>query len=319
MSDFIPNSFQTPNDYVDQFMSLLTPEEWVVLSYTVRRIFGFQKRQDRISLSQYENGAKDREGNPLDRGTGLSRPAIIKALAALEKYGLQVLVEPNDKHKNEGACYALQLSAKKVNVAGLEKRAALAKERGRERTKTARANNPRHTHAGKSDLPPLSDAPVSTTNQHPVSPTYQQAVSTRSAPLTVPGKPHLPPPVSPTDTQNTGGNPGEIQTHTHGARAPSACRCKLPHGSEFCDEVRLAYGIAEPGITKPPAYAQNEDVRAGRDDFLIRAWLAEKENPPPERDITKCPDCRGSTWVEPGGPGKGRAKCKHPRLNANAA
>jgi hypothetical protein len=36
MALLIPNSFQTPNAYVDQYMPLLTPEEWVVLSYVVR-------------------------------------------------------------------------------------------------------------------------------------------------------------------------------------------------------------------------------------------------------------------------------------------
>ena len=50
-STFVPNSFQTPNDYVDEIMPYLTGEEFKVLIYAVRRILGFQKRQDRTSLS----------------------------------------------------------------------------------------------------------------------------------------------------------------------------------------------------------------------------------------------------------------------------
>lgn len=171
MTDFIPNSFQTPNDYVDRFLHLLTPEEWKVLGYSIRRIFGFNKTSDRISLSQYENGLKDKDGKQLDHGTGLSRPTIVRALRSLEEFGLQVEVEPNDPRKNEGACYTLQLKADKVNVAGLEARAADARQKGRERTQAGRDKRygrdeeaeAESTDLGKSDLPPV----VNGINQHP--------------------------------------------------------------------------------------------------------------------------------------------------------
>ena len=70
MSNFIPNSFQTPNAYVDQFMHLLSGPEYKVLCYLVRRIFGFQKRQDRVSMRQITSGIRNREGDFLDHGTG---------------------------------------------------------------------------------------------------------------------------------------------------------------------------------------------------------------------------------------------------------
>ncbi len=75
-SEFIPNSFQTPNVYIDRFMHLLTAEEWKVLSYAVRRIFGFQKRSDRISLSQFMHGTRSTLNDvQLDYGTGLTKPS----------------------------------------------------------------------------------------------------------------------------------------------------------------------------------------------------------------------------------------------------
>lgn len=81
----LPNTFKTFNVYVDQAMQYLTPEEYVVLSYTARHILGWRKkiveRRGHISLSMYEHGFGDDFG-----GTGLSRPTIIKALATLEKY-----------------------------------------------------------------------------------------------------------------------------------------------------------------------------------------------------------------------------------------
>lgn len=46
-SALIPNSFQMPNLFTDRLMHLLKPEEFLVLSYATRRIYGFRKRQDR--------------------------------------------------------------------------------------------------------------------------------------------------------------------------------------------------------------------------------------------------------------------------------
>lgn len=143
-SPFIPNSFQTPNEYVDHFMHLLTSDEWKVLSYTVRRIFGFQQRYDRISLTQYQTGTVSREtGEQLDHGTGLSRKTVVKVLASLCSFGLLARVAENDLQFNEGACYALQLDASKVGVAGLEERARATREANGRRVEKARACSPR--------------------------------------------------------------------------------------------------------------------------------------------------------------------------------
>ncbi len=329
MPDFIPNSFQTPNDYVDRFMHLLTPEEWMVLSYTVRRIFGFNKRQDRISLSQYVGGTvSDETGEPLDYGTGLSRPAVVKALEALELFGLQVMVEPNDKRLNNGACYTLQLNPKKVDVAGLEARAAERRQKGAERTKKARALNPRHKHPSKSDLLPLSDSPVSATNHPPVS----ETAGPRLAGQTEAGKSDLPPPVSATNSQNTEGNPGENQgkhTHTGAGSAPGngngkqVCVCDTMHGSKFCDAERIELARTKPGVRDPVSYAKNPEARRGTYDAeysrLRKALKQQAAATALERDTSACPDCRGKNFIYPHGDtpegrSKGVKKCLHPKL-----
>lgn len=54
----------------------------------------------------------------------------------------------------------------------------------------------------------------------------------------------------------------------------------------------------------------------GKADEDIAVWLAagtptQKVIP---RDISACPDCQGLGMCEPGGKGKGYAKCTHPRL-----
>jgi hypothetical protein len=66
------------------------------------------------------------------------------------------------------------------------------------------------------------------------------------------------------------------------------------------------------GITNPGGYA-TKIHRSGEADELIAASLAHAEAAP-GIDASKCPDCRGTGFWEPGGAGKGVAKCKHERL-----
>jgi hypothetical protein len=88
-SKFIPNSYQTPNALVDELMPLLKPEEWVVASYAIRHILGWQDRFitrcAKLSLSHFVDGVS---GNPFVGGCGLSRGAVSSALDRLVEFGL---------------------------------------------------------------------------------------------------------------------------------------------------------------------------------------------------------------------------------------
>lgn len=120
-SSFVPNSFQTPNGYVDDIMPYLTGEEYKVLTYAVRRILGFQKRQDRISLSQFTDGTRSiKDGHILDSGTGLSRATVINCLDNLVKFGLMVKEGENDPKTNEGTLWSLQWNEDDVNWKSLQ-------------------------------------------------------------------------------------------------------------------------------------------------------------------------------------------------------
>jgi len=65
----------------------LTGAEFKVLWYILRHTFGWQKTTDRLSLSQICNGIKKRNGEHFDKGTGLSKPWVIKATKTLERKG----------------------------------------------------------------------------------------------------------------------------------------------------------------------------------------------------------------------------------------
>lgn len=66
----------------------LTGSEQKVLDYILRHTWGYKKDADAISLTQFETGIYSRKEHKwIDRGTGLSRHTVIKALGGLSKKG----------------------------------------------------------------------------------------------------------------------------------------------------------------------------------------------------------------------------------------
>ena len=85
-------------------------------------------------------------------------------------------------------------------------------------------------------------------------------------------------------------------------------------GSRFALQEcrRYAESLRKDGITNPGGYATRIH-RSGEADELIEAFL----HPGPTAasiDASQCPDCGGTGFYEPGGAGKGVAKCKHESL-----
>lgn len=74
---YIPNSFQTPNEFADELCPLLTPQEFVVLVQMTRAILGWQDKIDklrsRVRLCY------------LEERSGLCRSAVLVALGSLER------------------------------------------------------------------------------------------------------------------------------------------------------------------------------------------------------------------------------------------
>lgn len=83
----IPNSTQIPNIISDFVEPQIPDGEARCLRYICRRTFGFHKKEDRISLSQFTEGITTKDGKKLDYGAGVSRPTAIKALNNLEAAG----------------------------------------------------------------------------------------------------------------------------------------------------------------------------------------------------------------------------------------
>ena len=84
-----PDEKQTwdfPN-IINGWVHKLTGAEFKCLWYVLRHTYGWQKTSDKISTSQFMRGIKKRNGEWLDRGTGLSKPKVIESLRKLEEYG----------------------------------------------------------------------------------------------------------------------------------------------------------------------------------------------------------------------------------------
>src|SRR3954451_6248111 len=79
-----PNTTPVPDELFDELLADLSGAELKVLLYICRRTFGFKKESDRISLNQIANGIVTRDGKVLDKGTGLSKRHVQRALKALE-------------------------------------------------------------------------------------------------------------------------------------------------------------------------------------------------------------------------------------------
>jgi hypothetical protein len=81
-----------------------------VLLYIIRRTFGFKKDVDNISLNQICKGITTRDGEVLDKGTGLSQQSVITALKGLLEKNAIVAKRRSSKEKGyESTTYSLHL------------------------------------------------------------------------------------------------------------------------------------------------------------------------------------------------------------------
>ena len=137
-TSFIPNSFCTPNEFVDQLMHLLQPNEWVVLSFVCRHIFGWKdkiaSRTAAISLSMLKDGFTTEKGEHY-HGCGLSHPAIVTALNSLTKYNI---LEKEGDATQKGQKYHIPEDDEKIDYAGLQQRISDKASANQKRTAKAR-------------------------------------------------------------------------------------------------------------------------------------------------------------------------------------
>jgi hypothetical protein len=92
----------------DELMAHLSGAELKVLLYIIRRTFGFKKDSDNISLRQICHGITTRDGEILDKGTGLSLSTVQIALKGLLEKNCVITARNRSKEKgDEPTTYSL--------------------------------------------------------------------------------------------------------------------------------------------------------------------------------------------------------------------
>jgi len=78
---------------IDSYWRQLSGSEQKVLDFILRRTLGWGKLVDSISLSQFKNGIKKKDGSWTERGTGLKKDeTIINATKRLEELGFIYII-----------------------------------------------------------------------------------------------------------------------------------------------------------------------------------------------------------------------------------
>lgn len=147
-SKIVPNTFQTPNVLVDEYMGYLSGNETKCYLIVDRKTLGWLKRTDCISLSQIMQLARISEATARD------------CVRELCKYGLVIKVADNDPAKNFGDEYALQMDDTKIDLPGLWSRANDLHVKAVARMGKARLKR-------KNDTPPNPLTPRTSGHDHP--------------------------------------------------------------------------------------------------------------------------------------------------------
>lgn len=152
MPKFIPNSFQTPNFYIDYLDQYLLPSETKVLFKAIREILGWhtniEERVNDLSLNDFIIGTYKENGEVRSFGCGLCRDSVIKALAALCQYNI---LQRRERTKN-GTRFFLNLDAETFDWAGLQARKNSQDERKIAQTRNARSKKHARTQGDHSTL-----------------------------------------------------------------------------------------------------------------------------------------------------------------------
>jgi replication protein O len=105
-----PRYTQVPDELFDDLMAHLSGAELKVLLYIIRRTSGFKKDFYNISLKQICTGIMTKEGDVLDKGTGLSLSTVQIALKGLIDKNCVLTTRNRSKERgDEATTYSLNI------------------------------------------------------------------------------------------------------------------------------------------------------------------------------------------------------------------
>jgi len=92
------NWSKLPNELIEAFPLIETESELKIILYVLRHTWGFQEfdQLKRITLDEFRNGRKKRDGTRFDSGTGLSKNAIKDGIRRAIEHGF-LIQEPDGR------------------------------------------------------------------------------------------------------------------------------------------------------------------------------------------------------------------------------
>lgn len=93
------NWFRLPNEWTDITAEVKSLAELKVLVYILRHTWGYMEQLDepkRISMDEFANGRKRKDGSRMDKGTGLSLPSIRDGIKRAIEHGF-ITIAKEDK------------------------------------------------------------------------------------------------------------------------------------------------------------------------------------------------------------------------------
>jgi DNA-binding PadR family transcriptional regulator len=74
------NWSKLPHQLIEALPNIKTIGEMKVIIYTLRHTWGYQDNYKKITLDEFENGRKRKDGSRIDNGTGLTKPTIVDGI-----------------------------------------------------------------------------------------------------------------------------------------------------------------------------------------------------------------------------------------------
>jgi len=93
------NWSKMPNALIgEHFTKITSLSEMKVVLYIIRHTWGYHEDERRISLDEFMNGRKNRNGERIDNGTGMSKNSIKDGIKRAKKHGL-IVVDRDERDK----------------------------------------------------------------------------------------------------------------------------------------------------------------------------------------------------------------------------
>lgn len=92
------NYSKLPHQLIDALPLFSSKAELAVVLYILRHTWGYHDSEKKITLDEFEYGRKDRNGQRMDSGVGMSRHSVITGLRDAETHGfIAVFTDDSDK------------------------------------------------------------------------------------------------------------------------------------------------------------------------------------------------------------------------------